>query len=399
MSEQLIGLVGDVLIDRQVPNEVFADVQDILAAPDVLFANLEGVYTDNPHVAPSASLVIGPSAKNLEAFSSAGFNVMSLANNHVLDVGYQAMLETRAWLRARGIQTCGAGRNLADARRPAIITASGVRIAFLGYASDFRPGYEARSTRAGLVPIREHRYWFDSHPFYFPGRTFESVGMPNGESFQFTTSPPPVVTMPDVQDLEGLTQDIITARRQADVVIASFHWGNYFCPFTLTEHERRTARHAVDCGADLVVGHHHHVLRGIEWYKDRPILYGLGHFVFDLRMELDQPVQRAVAAIAPDSYEVAPREGWPLLPFHADARMNVLAWAKVAQSKIVEVGFLPCHLSSDGLVHPAPCDSERGAEIIRYMEKCNEVPSLNGRIVSSELRLGGHKTMQVVPLS
>jgi poly-gamma-glutamate capsule biosynthesis protein CapA/YwtB (metallophosphatase superfamily) len=110
----------------------------VLRVPSILFANLEGVYSAGPR--PEGLSFIGAQAHNLDAFPEAGFNVMSMANNHVLDLGYEAMLENRSRLRARGVKTCGAGDNIADAREPAIIEADGLRVAFLAYACTFPMG-------------------------------------------------------------------------------------------------------------------------------------------------------------------------------------------------------------------------------------------------------------------
>ena len=114
MPDTLLGFVGDLLINRDDPAEgVFKHVTDILKTPHILFGNLEGAYTDDPHPAPGMNAMISGRARNLDAFAGAGFNVMSLANNHILDVGSAAMLENRARLRDQGVSTCGAG----DTRR------------------------------------------------------------------------------------------------------------------------------------------------------------------------------------------------------------------------------------------------------------------------------------------
>src|SRR6185437_4257994 len=119
------------------------------------------------------------------------------------------------------------------------------------------------------------------------------------------------------------------ARESSDLVVTSFHWGEYLRPFHLTEHERRTARYCIDQGADMVVGHHHHALRGMEWYKGKPIMYGLGHFVFDLVLEWSEEYKKGLAELLSPAffdtpYTTAPKEGWPYLPMHEDTRMTVL---------------------------------------------------------------------------
>src|SRR5207244_1166869 len=143
-----------------------------------------------------------------------------------------------------------------------------LRIAFLAYASVFPIGFQARAHTPGLAPMRAYNAWREQFPtYYYPGIA------------------PVITTVPDQGDLARLDEDIQCARERADVVVASFHWGDYSCPFRLTDHETRTARHCIDHGAHMVVGHHHHALRGMEWYQGRPILYGLGHFVFDFRLK------------------------------------------------------------------------------------------------------------------
>src|SRR5437588_13074537 len=167
----ILGLVGDVLVDRNNPNEVFSDVTDILQAPDALFGNLESAYSDDPQTAPSGDSWLYPPLHNLDAVTAAGFDVMSMANNHICDAGWAAMLETRRRLNGKGVFTCGAGEDLAAARKPAIVEVGGVNLAFLAYASTFPYGYEARENVPGLAPFRAHEIWKDRFDNYrSPGR-------------------------------------------------------------------------------------------------------------------------------------------------------------------------------------------------------------------------------------
>jgi hypothetical protein len=383
----LAGLVGDLLVDRDRPVDVFADVTEIFHHLDVLFGNLEGAYTDEPHLAPSARTPVLPRAHNLDAFVSAGFSVLSLANNHICDAGHAALLETRSRLRASGIATCGAGDNLAAAREPAILKRNDLAIAFLAYASVFPVGYEARARIPGLAPLRAYE-----------------LLRPKLETYHAAGVAAPILTAPDEVDLENVRQDIALARARTDLVITSFHWGDYSQPYHLTDHEIRTAHWCIDNGADLVVGHHHHSLRGMEWYKNKPILYGLGHFVFDFRMVEDpSDVRRARLAERTEDeigYEVAPRRGWPLLPLHPDTRMTVLAWATCTKSGIPEIGVLPCHLTPDGLVHPLDPASALGGAVLGYLSMCNDRMDLNGEVsLADPLQIGGYLTARILPRS
>ncbi len=390
MTDVLIGLVGDVLVNRPNPREAFDHVRDVLDAPHILFGNLEGAYTDDPHPVPGVVGGGGAPASYLDVYAEVGFDVMSLANNHILDVGYDAMLATRSRLRDSGVRTCGAGSRLDDAREPAILEVEGRRIAFLGYSSVFPLGYEARATMPGLVPVHAHTSWRDPYPsIHVPGKL------------------PIVTTVPDEDDLARLTEDIERARAAADLVVTSFHWGDYSRPFHLTDHETRTARYSIDAGADLVVGHHHHALRGMEWYHGKPIMYGLGHFVFDLRLPWSEDFERDLSQIVPTrpqdhDYHVFPRQGWPLLPMHEDTRMTVLAWAAAGDDGITDIGFLPCRLTPDGRVHPMRVGEADSDAVVDYLETCNRSQNLAGRITAdrpSGVSLGGFETLRVEPLS
>jgi Bacterial capsule synthesis protein PGA_cap len=382
MNSVLIGLCGDLLIDRDRPDEPLEEIGSLLAVPDVVFGNLEANFTDSPHPAPSAGIPVIPGAKNLDAFARAGFNVLSMANNHILDAGHAAMLENRARLRAQGVHTCGAGKNLEDARRPAIVNAQGIRMAFLAYASVFPMGYEARSNVPGLVPLRAYDLY-----------------RPAVDNYHVPGTPPLLTTIPDEQDLDALEKDIKKAKREADLVFASFHWGDFLRPFHLTQHERHTARWCVDHGVDMVIGHHHHALRGMEWYQGKPILYGLGHFVFDLRLVISDEIKARFSALddSPDSYAVFPREGWPLLPLHPDTRMTVFAWARASSTGVSDLGFVPCRLCPDGRVVAVDPESGDGRAVVDYVGRCISTPNLNAQIVSVDApALAGHKSVRVV---
>lgn len=379
----LMGFAGDVVIDREEPHEVFADVRGLLSAFDVLFANLECAYSDSPGRASTAPFVVSSRAHNLSAYAAAGFNVMSMANNHIGDAGHAAMLETRARLRADGVATCGVGVDLSDARRPALLERNGVKVGVLAHASVFPHGYEARDGVPGLAPLRACNHFHEGFPQYFlPG------------------CQPRIETIPDPLDQRNLEGDIEALRRGVDVVIASFHWGDFLRPFVLTDHEKRTARLCIDRGADLVVGHHHHALRGIEWYAGKPIFYGLGHFVLDCRLDMTTPQWRAyLDEFDPLSYQFGPRPGWPLLPLHPDTRMTMLGWVRAEGGCIHSVGFVPCRLRPDGRVVAVDPESTEGAEVVEYVARCNRTQRLNGRLVIDGAPVvGGHRSVQVLPL-
>lgn len=387
MSTVLMGFVGDVFVNRSNPAEVFSRMREILAVPHIVFGNLEGPYADHARPVPSASpTIVRGMAHNLDIFADVGFNVMSMANNHIVDAGFEAMLENRTRLRARGVKTCGAGDSLVDAHEPAILQADGLRIAFLAYACTFPMGYEAHSNVPGIAAMRAYNFWREPYPtMYSPGIY------------------PLVTTLPDEVDLAMLTDDIRKARERADLVVSSFHWGDYTSRFHLTDHETRTARYCIDQGADLVLGHHHHTLRGMEWYKGKPIMYGLGHFVFDMSLNFsNEEFRNVIAGLGPDVaryFLQAHTRGieWPF-PLREETRLTLMAWATASEKGISAIGFLPCRLAHDGSVHPLRLHSAESDQVVNYVKQCNGTQGLNSRIVpEGATRLGEFQTLRIVP--
>jgi poly-gamma-glutamate synthesis protein (capsule biosynthesis protein) len=347
----LLGFVGDVVVDRDEPDSVFDDVVDVLGVPDVLFGNCEAAYTDAPQIGPTTVYIVSPGAANLPALRR--FHVVSLATNHIADAGLAALLETRARLRELGVATAGAGGDLEEARRPAVVERNGIRVAYVSTCSVFPMGYEAGAAKAGLAPLRATTHHRDGLPGYW------APGIPGT-----------IVSVPLEEDLDALCGDLARARSGADVVVASFHWGDFQRPYVLTDHERQLAHFAVDHGADVVVGHHHHTLRGIEWYGGKPIFYGLGHFVLDLDARWSFDAEGRDAAASYDMYE---RPGWPRLPMHPDSRLTMLAWVELDGAAPAAAGFVACSLTPDGRVHAHDARSETGRAVAAYVERaCRE---------------------------
>src|SRR6185312_14632538 len=135
-----LAAVGDVLIDRDDPETSFAGVQALLDEADLRFGNCEGVYSD------TEERIVG----------GARFDVMSFANNHALDGGYTGFFDTLRLLHEAGVKTAGAGSNLEEARRPAIVEAGGVSVAFLAYTCVYPPGTGAAAARPGMAALEVH---------------------------------------------------------------------------------------------------------------------------------------------------------------------------------------------------------------------------------------------------
>lgn len=380
-----LGFVGDLLVDREQPDRAFDLVRDALAEPDLLSGNCECAYAENVEHSPGVTVPVTADPANVPSMANAGFDLLTLANNHALDAGHKGLFEMHRHLEAAGIAHVGTGHNLDDARKPAFLEANGKTVAYLAYASFFPRGYEALDDWPGLAPARAHNYYRDLLPnVWSPG------------------TPPVCSTVPVQEDMDHIREDIQSARIEADVVVVQFHGGDYKRPFVLSDHETRLARFAVDHGADAVIGHHHHVLRGMEWYRGSPIFYGLGHFVFDLsefrgprEIVQDQPPRDPETD---ESYALAPREGWPLLPWHRDARMTALAWLRVDEPGKRRAGFLPCMLNREGQVYPVDANSSEGQQVINYIAKGSAHENLNASFeVSEGIQMAGLATCELLP--
>jgi poly-gamma-glutamate capsule biosynthesis protein CapA/YwtB (metallophosphatase superfamily) len=245
-SQQTLDLVavGDIMLGRGVLNQMTARndfrfpyraIKSELDAGDVRVGNLECMVTDlvQPPSDPATFTFICPS-KGFDGLTYAGFDIVTLANNHSNGEGQAVFNDMRNSLTRQGIKHCGGGDNLAQATTPAIIEAKGTRLAILSYDNIMPQGPFAAEGSWGLAPI-------------------------------------------DVTRLPG---DIAAARKQADLVIPYFHWGIEYTNDPTT-YQQNVARAAIDAGADMVLGNHPHWTQGIERYKGKLIIYSMGNFVFD----------------------------------------------------------------------------------------------------------------------
>ncbi len=265
MSEAVICAVGDLGPDRPEPRELFARVAPVLRAADVTFGQLELPITTRGERVPHIRHTSRSRPEAAPALREAGFDVLSMASNHVLDWGPEAMFDTMAALEDVGIQAVGVGADLAAAREPVVVETAGGTIGFLAYNSILPAGFWADERSPGCAPLRAFTHYEQIEPDQ-PG------------------TPPRIRTFPHPEDLAGMVDDITRLRSRVDVVVVSAHWGIHFVPVELAEYQRTLAHAAVDAGAHLVLGHHPHILKGVEVYRDVPILYSLCNFAIDLPM-------------------------------------------------------------------------------------------------------------------
>ena len=251
-------LVGDVMLGRLVnavlqhmpPSFPWGDTLPRFLGADWRACNLECVISDRrPAVLPAKAFHFRSNARNVAVLQAAHIDAVSIANNHVLDFGPAAMLDMLDILDQAGIAHAGAGRDLEEARRPAVKTAAdGTRIGFVA-CTDNEPAWEAGENRPGVFHIEA-----------------------------------------DLCDERAIALlGIIRDRRpHVDCFIASLHWGPNWGYEPPSGH-RPLARALIDAGADVVLGHSCHVFRGIEIYRERPIIYCAGDFITDYAVD---PIER-----------------------------------------------------------------------------------------------------------
>jgi len=276
MADVKMVLVGDTFVGRPDPDSAFEPVKHLIQGADIAFCNLETIVADRKHIDQyDRSPLPRMDESAIAAYLRAGFNVMNQANNPHTYHGLDALVRSVEVLEALNVVHAGAGRNLAEARKPAIIERNGTKVAFVCRTSVGTPEMAATVDTPGVA-----RY-----PVYTmyeaPSRVHSNPGLL-----------PIVHTVPDRgEHREHLAEDICKARAAADVVIVSWHWG--LSPFQVypnagagevevMEYQKEMGRYAIDCGADMVVGHHPHEPQPIEVYKGKPILYSLANFVHDL---------------------------------------------------------------------------------------------------------------------
>jgi poly-gamma-glutamate capsule biosynthesis protein CapA/YwtB (metallophosphatase superfamily) len=313
--------VGDIRIMREKdPEFVLERVASILKQGDITFAQLEGNLAE--HGSPQggfANVMLAPRS-SVSALTSAGINVMSVASNHSGDYGPEALLESLDWLRQHDIQPVGAGANLDAAREPVIFERNGMKVAFLAYVSVVPWGHEAGPKRPGSAPMRVNTYYRQMD--WQPG------------------TPPLIVTVPEPEDVANMEEDVRKVRGKADYVIVSLHWGIHNTPIQLADYEPVVGRAAIDAGADMVLGHHAHILKAIEFYKGKPIFYCLGDFsVATKYREGYEDYQHTVD-------KVYGRQADPNYSFHSPIssdhqKKTVIVQCEIAGGKLESITLIP----------------------------------------------------------
>lgn len=234
--------VGDIMLSRDVTRQInqhrdavfpFRYIASTTRSADFTFGNLESSISNKGENQGSIySFRANPSV--IEGLLYAGFDTLSLANNHSFDWGREALADTVARLSNSGISVVGAGRNEEEANAPRIVNVKDAKIALIAFTNLYPKSFEAERIHAGVSKFNEAE----------------------------------------------IVQKIKTLHNSADIVVVSMHWGDEY-ELHANELQKKLGKEFIDAGADIVVGHHPHVVQELEKYKNGWIAYSLGNFIFD----------------------------------------------------------------------------------------------------------------------
>lgn len=307
-GEVVIQSAGDVMLGGRWEQQMaqdnyfhpFAKIAPELKKGDITLVNLEAPLTSRgtEFVDKKYRFRVRPQA--VAALKKAGITTVTLANNHSMDYGPQGLLDTLQQLDRAGIGHVGAGENLAAASKAVIYDIRGTKVALLGYSLTLPLEFWAGEKRVGTAPLME----------------------------------------------KMVKDDIAAARKQAAIVLVTVHWGEEG-KTRLREYQPRLARMMIDAGADAVIGHHPHILQGIERYKRGIICYSLGNFAFAhkskiadrtllVRLRFDGDKRTAELLPVNILYKEVGFQATPLVGKRADelvARVTKLPPAKLAVRK------------------------------------------------------------------
>jgi poly-gamma-glutamate synthesis protein (capsule biosynthesis protein) len=250
---------------------LFGGFESISRTADIAITNLESPITDSKASIEKSGPNLKVSGNALLPLSFAGFNMVTLANNHIMDYGSEGLKSTFEACKQQNISYVGAGVNLEEARKPAYITHNGQIFAFINFAENEFCTTSGKEYGANPLNVIANHY------------------------------------------------DIAKAKENADYVIVISHGGREHYPLP-TPQLRERFRFFVDSGADIVVGHHTHCISGIEQYKGKHIFYSLGNFIFDYKTKYQKGLWTQGLAVM---FSFKDKNiSFDLIPFHQGRKEN-----------------------------------------------------------------------------
>ena len=346
---------GDLqLMTREPSSDLFDAVSARLRTADITFGNCEWPYAEEAGDTHPVEAHINDDFDGGDLFapghpdcirliSEAGFDVMSVANNHTMHGGYRAFLRTLSLLQENGIASVGGGRDITSAREPVIIERGATTVAFLACTSSFLPGAHAGRRTPGIVPLRRHLY-------------------AENESWRDWGVQPQTRTLINREDLAAMLETISAVRQNADVVVLSCHWGILEHESAIADYQREAARAFIDAGVDLIVSQGPLPIKGFEVYRGKAILYNLSKFA------MISPWSRSETPSGIDA------------PMLDETARGLAANATIANGKITGIEIVPVYLGQTGRPRLLSPGEPWFDEILQTMRERTEAAGLNGTI-------------------
>lgn len=344
-----IAFLGDLILGEPEPDFFFDKARALLASKDLVVGHLEVPHTHQGREIAFDIPAEPHAPERLFALQRAGVHVATLAGNHVYDFGREGIVDTLSTLSAAGVVTCGAGEDWVAASAPARVERRGRRVGILSYNAVGPREACAAESKAGCAYVK-----------IVQTDTGAEVG-PQTVELQ--------ATLPDAASLRDLQRAIAQLATEVDVVVVALHKGIVHTPALLAGYERPLGHAAIEAGAHIVVGHHSHILRGIEVFQGRPIFHGLGNFVTVTRaLSLDNPhpARQRWAAERRKRFGFTPDPEYVNYPFHPESKHALIADCKVGALGHVDAGYLPCWILPTGQPEPHGRDA-RGQAVFDYV--------------------------------
>jgi poly-gamma-glutamate capsule biosynthesis protein CapA/YwtB (metallophosphatase superfamily) len=344
---------GDLILDEPDADYWLSGIAHTTQSAALVIGHLEVPHTHRGTELPGDVPAAGADPDNLAALRRAGFDAVTLAGNHIADCGPDGIIDTCAQLDLLGISWCGAGVDLTQATQPAWLASNGRRVALLSYNCVGPEASWAGADRAGCAYVR--------------------VGTADGGPI----SPAATLTQPDADSVASMASEIKRSREEADLVIVALHKGILHTPALLASYERPLAHAAIDAGASVVIGHHAHIVRGIEIYRNRPIFHGLGNGCVVTRALNPSQSHAARAAWAKRRkliFKFEPDPAYSLAPFHPEAVNSMLGVVRCYADGTFEQGFIPVYVEPPG--RPVIANHDESRKIAEYILRITELAGL-----------------------
>jgi poly-gamma-glutamate capsule biosynthesis protein CapA/YwtB (metallophosphatase superfamily) len=337
---------GDLVLDEPDPDHWLGGIAPAIRSADLAIGHLEVPHSRRGTELKADVPAPGADPAHIPALSRAGFDAVTLAGNHIADLGAVGIADTRAYLTDAEIAFTGAGSNLSEAKAPARLWVKQRKIALLSFNCVGPEVSWATEEGAGCAYVR----------------IATSDGAP--------TTPSARLERIDPASMADMTAAIAAVRAVADIVIVALHKGIVHTPARLAPYERPLAHAAIEAGCDIVIGHHAHIVRGIEFHRGKPIFHGLGNGCVVTRAlspQQSHPKRAEWARKRRELFGFEPDPSYELAPFHPEAVHAMLGRVRVLEDGSLQTGIIPVHVEPPG--RPVLASGRQADDVLDYLAR------------------------------